>query len=62
MGGDHKHSISHVAFAVPVVFVVVLASGAKPERKHLILLTLRRPSFFFCHFLPKNRMSSPKTT
>jgi hypothetical protein len=30
--------------------------------KPFILLALQLLSFFFCHFLPKNRLSSPKTT
>jgi hypothetical protein len=30
--------------------------------KPLILFVLRLPLFFFCHFPPKKRMSSPKTT
>jgi hypothetical protein len=28
--------------------------------KLMILLPLFPPQIFFCHFLPKNRMSSPK--
>ena len=30
--------------------------------KQLILLPLPLPLFFFCHFLPRNRMSSPQST
>jgi hypothetical protein len=54
---------------MPRLAIMSLTSGAPPnlaklgaKAKRLILLGFRVPAFFFCHFLPKNRMSSPEAT
>jgi hypothetical protein len=65
----------HFAFAFAFVFLVVIPEEAAPSNveepepnpepsrgaKRLNLLPLLLPLFFFPHFQPKNRMSSPKT-
>jgi hypothetical protein len=45
-----------------VKFPCSSASSKDRDDKRFILLMLLAPLFFFCHFPPKNRMSSPKAT
>jgi hypothetical protein len=37
-------------------------SGAGPEGEATASIAAALLFFFFCHFLPKNRVSSPQTT
>jgi len=46
----------------PAAVVEKSASLPKAPPNHLIPLPLRSPQFYFSHFPPKKRMSSPKTT
>jgi hypothetical protein len=45
--------------AAPKGAPLCLSNVEGPGAKRLILLPLSLLLFFFCHFLPKNRMSSP---